>query len=99
MACVLTWLERLQEQMNSLQSTLETCMKMQHELQRLVQQEVWSALSRLSTSGEDSLETCFICCDNSSYDFSSDTCGRVHVCSNCTKKINRSKLKESVRHP
>ncbi|GJS59325.1 hypothetical protein Tco_0654109 [Tanacetum coccineum] len=90
---------RLLEQMNSLQNTLETCMKMQHELQRSVQQEVWSALSRLSTSGEDSLETCFLCCDNSSYDFSSDRCGRVHVCSNCAKKINWSKLKKSVRHP
>ncbi|GKA36592.1 hypothetical protein Tco_0723157 [Tanacetum coccineum] len=44
---------RLQEQMNSLQSTLETCMKMQHELQRLVQQEV----------GEDNIETCFLSCD------------------------------------
>ncbi|GJS09633.1 hypothetical protein Tco_0366429 [Tanacetum coccineum] len=39
--------------------------------------------------GEDNLETCFLCCDNI-------RCGRVHVCSNCAKKIKWSKLKESV---
>ncbi|KAI7729709.1 hypothetical protein M8C21_012387 [Ambrosia artemisiifolia] len=88
----------LQERMNSMQSTLEACMKMQLELQRSVQQEVSSALNRSSNSGEESLQSCFLCCDSGS-DSSPNRCGHVYVCSHCAEKINWSKIKESVGHP
>ncbi|XP_076933252.1 uncharacterized protein LOC143599094 isoform X1 [Bidens hawaiensis] len=89
----------LQERMNSMQSALETCMKMQLELQRSVQQEVSLALNRSSNSGEESLQSCFLCCDSGSDSSPNSRCGHVYVCANCAEKINWSKVKESVRHP
>lgn len=104
-------MDKLQERMNEMQRMLEVCMDMQHELQKSVHQELYSALNR-SNSGacEDDCigeydgvsssrkkGVCYLCRDDGFESLPNRSGAHMYICSQCAEKINWSKVKESVR--
>ncbi|CAH9070945.1 unnamed protein product [Cuscuta europaea] len=94
-------MDRLQQQMNSMQRMLESCMDMQFELHHSVQHEVFAALHRDSDS-KDTCESrllnedskwdcvrkgiCCICCTQR-IDSLLYRCGHMCTCIKCSEKL------------